>query len=118
MPSGHVMVSLAVLLCCCHYLGDTGGWRWRGTERRGEAEQGKRGREEKKSGGKGDREGRWREGKVEGRREGLRRTAQCLVLIFSVTIGLTRVLVSTHFFHQVLALFLEKACMYANRPSL
>lgn len=71
LPSGHVMISLAVLLCCCQYVGSTG---------RGRGEGGS---------------GSIRQGHVK------RRLAQCCVLTFALVIGLTRVLVSSHFVHQV-----------------
>ena len=82
MPSGHVMISMTVLLCCCNYLGGGGvpGKQNGGVADGAEGVAGEEGR------------GRvWRG----------RRVAQCLVLLFSTGIGLTRVLISSHFIHQV-----------------
>lgn len=86
MPSGHVMISLAVLLCCCCYVGSDG--EGAGREGGGGAE-----------GGGGVKEGS--EAKRRFPRLVERRVAQCAVLTFSSCIGVTRILISSHFIHQV-----------------
>ncbi len=76
------MISLTVLLCCCSYVGGAGGGASAGDSKE---VKGREGVASEKEGG----------GVLK------RRLAQSLVVTFSAAIGLTRVLTSSHFIHQV-----------------
>ena len=77
------MISLATLLCCCRYVGggEVGGASVEKNRKEVKANVGVASKTEG---------GVW-----------WRRVSQCLVVVFSVVVGLTRVLISTHFIHQV-----------------